>query len=1065
MVRKKARSRRIQRIEMDLKQQEQRVLADVVMRDMMVIGNEGLSSGEYAGLMHGSDKKKLRDEPEGALVSRMVEQIKIIANRAAGIHLADNFSGGDAKKMLPDKKNHVTRVSVNEFYFYPYRRRGPLSAAGFSALFESIGVMAGKLPENLHLILGSFPVVNEHHHVRNLVIHVQCGKKAALKVFAKMVPAENDLDYKATAMPTLFGQGSVIKLFEQASRLKNKIMTQLNEENPVLNSNKLKRLRRIFVLLGVKPESKALTMIDEWLAKPASDIVPSENFLLEVSKFNLSLIEALKAVAAVSDQEQKATLDRINQGDLSKQVLHHEEAGMPNIHYGGYVPCVTSGGAEFITMIDICLDHNYRIAKKAYSQAQKGAMPVLIPNIITQVVTSNTILLRGPSIIGESVVHADPVNCKIQVGSRAGTPWKNNNLSFEREEMIDSAKFGGDSSLLIYPARLLGRVGGKRGDTIGQFNAMSQALQLKLKLARRYSTQADIAQCVKDIKLRMAFLLKHFDQIEALMQEGADIAYQDEHGVSTLSLVSKSKKLFEFIGSKGRLLKYFNGVLSAGHQGNILQVFDEIVKFNLGHSLYSCFSKAMNHDLMYAFLRMAIRRQDEGLMVHLMKEGVDPFLVDGETGRSLFSEALTHDNTMHVPLRVIFSHILNHAHLTTSILIDALNDVDDLEKALRFYLLIALHRNDPEMFAQLIALGANYLGQDPTASRGIIKPIFNSDASIIKAIVFLDALNHHRLNEVMNVLMSGGFDFYGIIADLSRCFGENPGHESELLDLLRHLAKTNQYEFLECLRDDPRMAELSVEAQALVLRLLDDFDAFQYQVESGDLKNVAQSLANGVSPNVTLKRGVSVIFHAITSRDQALLACLLDAGVDLRLSGDPMHSPFACAVEQLNWPAVSLIYERIKLTSDNPSFFNKDMIAKIEFKINEEIMDMVNMNGDQPDVWNDANIMMHVAKQMGVAPNFKQAIFGMTPLSRAIDLRNVVTIAWLLENGAPLEGVKKAHLPLVSAAKALLRPEKAASILNKKQGHAGAATSLWAPVKQEKNAPIIDYQRPKKDKR
>jgi hypothetical protein len=100
--------------------------------------------------------------------------------------------------MKSDCRNHVTRLSFNEYYFYPSKKLGPLQFSTFQYLISEIEKMAAELPENFHLTLASFPVIDSHNTVSNTVAYVQCGTIPSIQTFAKAIASNNEPMYLKT---------------------------------------------------------------------------------------------------------------------------------------------------------------------------------------------------------------------------------------------------------------------------------------------------------------------------------------------------------------------------------------------------------------------------------------------------------------------------------------------------------------------------------------------------------------------------------------------------------------------------------------------------------------------------------------------------------------------------------------------------------------------------------------------------------------------------------------------------------------------------------------------------
>lgn len=173
-------------------------------------------------------------ESEFDVIVRMVNHIKHLTIYSILQHLKDNFV--DANKLIntiieknsrelnrpltsletwlifkneiskensvfqihPQKLNNITRLSSNEFSFYPNVYRGPLTIAGLNLFVDQITEMAQHCPENLHLILASLPVKTAANNVHNIVVFAECGKEPKIHVLAKAHAAMLDPVYPNT---------------------------------------------------------------------------------------------------------------------------------------------------------------------------------------------------------------------------------------------------------------------------------------------------------------------------------------------------------------------------------------------------------------------------------------------------------------------------------------------------------------------------------------------------------------------------------------------------------------------------------------------------------------------------------------------------------------------------------------------------------------------------------------------------------------------------------------------------------------------------------------------------
>ena len=191
----------------------------------------------------------LKEESDAAYLQRTLTHIEKMAAHASVIHLEDNFTECEEKSSLddyayrginklhalrPDCNNHVTRLSFNEYYFYPHQKRGPLPPLTFQALVRGIETIAANLPENLHLTLASFPLLDEvDRRVANMVIYVQCGLIPALRVMAKNIAAMNEPVYPGTE-PLEYCRNVFAPSFYMALGDKNNAHRSMHFSSPIV---------------------------------------------------------------------------------------------------------------------------------------------------------------------------------------------------------------------------------------------------------------------------------------------------------------------------------------------------------------------------------------------------------------------------------------------------------------------------------------------------------------------------------------------------------------------------------------------------------------------------------------------------------------------------------------------------------------------------------------------------------------------------------------------------------------------------------------------------------------
>jgi hypothetical protein len=553
-------------VEKRFRERQFRHEGQVRVRDVIVIGEGSSCKGEFTGVNFFFNKSKLRDEADDSLIARMHDEISALAHRVAAIHLADNFIDADKTKMREDKKDCVTRLTSNEFYFYPYAKRGALKNESFANLLTRIESLAATLPENLHLILSSFPVMDADNQVHNTVVHVQCGELPRLYAFSKSMPSSVDPKYPSTVMP-FFMMGPETKgILRVMSLLIGEIFNGIRQAEPVISQEKLKRLYHQLKLFEVPSRPDALALIQAL----ASD---SKNKKAMIRVFP----SVMKRVIAEIEEKKSKDLGAIQAAILKSEVKFSKlpASGSLNaaVNYSGLIPCRTKGGADFTTAIGICLDESDFITKRMYMNAlnhQTKGMPLLIPTQVSQVVTSNSISMARESIFAGDLIHADANLSLVNMYSKLWVGPKNPRL-----ERWEASRFGLNTTLFIYPARDLARVGDDLGEMIRSLNQLSIRTQTLLMMMHRYPGKEEISRQVNDIKLRMAFHLMDFDQITALLREKANILYEGEDGVSTLLLAKNKDKLLQWLSESGELVRVFQGFIESGDERLALALYDQ----------------------------------------------------------------------------------------------------------------------------------------------------------------------------------------------------------------------------------------------------------------------------------------------------------------------------------------------------------------------------------------------------------------------------------------------------------------------------------------------------------
>lgn len=129
---------------------------------------------------------------------RIYQHIKNYADKAVSIHLKNNFD----KNGIILNKNYITRLSFCEFSFFTSRQSEPLLIEEFRALINKIELFSSSYPTNFHMLLASFPVLDDEKTLHNLAVYVQCqGSKTIFTLNSKSCASLTDTRYKDYSYP------------------------------------------------------------------------------------------------------------------------------------------------------------------------------------------------------------------------------------------------------------------------------------------------------------------------------------------------------------------------------------------------------------------------------------------------------------------------------------------------------------------------------------------------------------------------------------------------------------------------------------------------------------------------------------------------------------------------------------------------------------------------------------------------------------------------------------------------------------------------------------------------
>ncbi|MDI1351292.1 MAG: hypothetical protein PSV35_00750 [bacterium] len=124
--------------------------------------------------------------------SRLFADIKNLMIQAHQTH-SQNNKQADTQIEDPD---FITRLSTNEFFFYT---REPLTINEFENLQNKLAAEAETLSPGVHLVLGSFAVLNSNNQVMSVTPHLTCGPNPTFNFLIKNSLSDIDVRYKDPA--------------------------------------------------------------------------------------------------------------------------------------------------------------------------------------------------------------------------------------------------------------------------------------------------------------------------------------------------------------------------------------------------------------------------------------------------------------------------------------------------------------------------------------------------------------------------------------------------------------------------------------------------------------------------------------------------------------------------------------------------------------------------------------------------------------------------------------------------------------------------------------------------
>jgi hypothetical protein len=358
----------------------------VTLYCLTVKNNSFYSQGEFA-----SDFFTEKNEDE--TLNAIFNQIEKLAAEGASKHIALSQNREDEV---------ITCVITCEFSFWPSQEHGPLSEKLFLQLLERIESFAESLPVNLHLCLGTFPVMGKQNNseskdissdriVHNQLIYVQCGQQAVITVSAKSVPSRLDYVYSKTTLSSHYLTVDAYHFLKESKELttleisheeyKKSVTVKANHPAPTRFQN-LKVALQKFIGKTNQPASHSLTEIQQLkiaLEKAVdffSLLISDQYFNQEFSATFLQCILEIKIkivditnIPLLADQFLRVINAELE--IMKKENIHIKKFNMAitDREYSCLINCTTAKKARVQIFIDICRDFHFKISlHKAWHQ-------------------------------------------------------------------------------------------------------------------------------------------------------------------------------------------------------------------------------------------------------------------------------------------------------------------------------------------------------------------------------------------------------------------------------------------------------------------------------------------------------------------------------------------------------------------------------------------------------------------------------------------------------------------------------------------------------------------------
>lgn len=483
---------------------------DITIREFLVY-QQTQSSGEFGGTSvcykNSHNLSALTEESNEHLLSRMMLHFHHVCMRAREVHVQQNFPGFEVDDVsvntaMPINVNAITRVVFSEFSFYPYQKRGPLTFDELHVFCEKLVEAACEYPVNMHMCISSVPVCDANNDVFNVAVYLQCGSKVRINVFAKAVPDEVDPIYDDT-------RNACYATFNHPDEYINKINSTADDlvNKLIIGDPKAIRIAVDGLLdaIGSTPDflldkrneiDRNVVNIKRSCEKIIDNIANREIYKhFNVRSVCFNLINAVSKFVLKVEKTSKKRYDEFKNWLKATPMqqasaAYHDHSGRV-IYRGGLVECVTAGGVDFVTAIDICFDYCFDVAAKLYQRYLENCLrdnKVITP-YLSYIVTSNTIQLESFKHFCGTVVH-----CDAYFSSILHNTTESKSLAPARREKLAETAFGSSATMEVYHPYILGESSNELRGRVEYYNKMIQERRALMLRMRRASNFASLSQ-------------------------------------------------------------------------------------------------------------------------------------------------------------------------------------------------------------------------------------------------------------------------------------------------------------------------------------------------------------------------------------------------------------------------------------------------------------------------------------------------------------------------------------------------------------------------------------------